>query len=226
QPCVVFVTSGYGKGRVFFSAIDQISRIRMSVSDLYYGAFWDQTIRWLATYRLLGGNFRYKIDTDKESYFVGETATIRVTALDADYQPSKELTLRGLGVEGPDGKPVEVEALKLDRDKQQGLYKTNVFLGSTGSYLVYFDPQGRDGGQRAERRVEVRFATKEDQDRLPDHDLLRRVVERTNPAAHGRVYAPWEIDSLLENIPSRGIERPLDRKDVPLWDTPWLLLLV
>jgi type 1 glutamine amidotransferase len=44
----------YGKGRVFFSAVDSIYRIRRATGDLYYGSFWDETIRWLATYTLAG----------------------------------------------------------------------------------------------------------------------------------------------------------------------------
>lgn len=229
EPCVVFAGMGFGKGRVFFSAIDQISRIRMSVGDAYYGPFWDETIRWLATYRLLGGNKRYKIETDKETYFVGETATIKVSALDADYQPLRTPLLRGLQVEGPDGKPMlaESDAPRPDPDGGLGLYKTTLRLPATGTYRIWVDPPERDGGARAERRIEARFATREDQDKVPDHETLRAVVAATNPPSQApRLHAPDEVRELLASIPSRTTERVLDRRDEPLWDTPWTLLLV
>jgi hypothetical protein len=227
EPYVVFATMGYGKGKVFFSAIDQVSRIRMSVGDKFYGAFWDEAIRWLATYRLLGGNKRYKIETDKESYFVGETAVIKVSARDADYKPLAAPVLRGLQVEGPDGKPLlEPEAAKRDPEGGEGLYRAALRLPSTGTYRIYVDPPERDGGARAEHRIEARFATREDQDKVPDHDTLLAVVRATNPAsATPRLWKPWELPGLVDAFQHRTTERVLDRRDEPLWDNAWPLIL-
>lgn len=230
DPYVVFAGMDYGKGRVFFSAIDQVSRIRMGVSDAYYGPFWDETIRWLATYRLLGGNPRYKIETDKEQYFAGETAVLRVWAFDRDFKPLATPTLRGLQVEGPDGRPLltDTEAARPDPDGAAGLYRTSVRLESPGPYLAYVEPPERDGGARAEQRFEVRFATKEDQDRVPDHELLAALGRATAPpSAAGRrtVYAPWELDTLVSALEARTTERVLDRRDEALWDNPWPLVV-
>ena len=228
EPLVVFAAMGYGKGRVFFSAIDQISRIRRNVADTYYGPFWDEAIRWLATQRLLGGNKRYKIETDKESYFVGETAVVKVSALDADYQPLRDSVLRGLQVEDPEGRPLltDADAARPDPESGPGVYRTAVRLGSSGTYRVYVDPPQRDGGARAEKRIEARFATTEDQDKVPDHETLRAVVKATNPAgAPVRVWAPWQLDELAASIPARTTERILARDEVELWDGPWALLL-
>jgi len=230
DPYAVFAGMGYGKGRVFFSAIDQISRIRMSVADVYYGPFWDETIRWLATYRLRGGNARYKIETDKESYFVGETAVVKVWAFDRDFKPVRSETLRGLQIEGPDGEPLlsDAEAARKDPDGAEGLYRTSVRLPAGGTYLAYVDPPDRDAGARAEQRFVARFATKEAQDKVPDHDLLAAVGRATNPpgpADRTFVYAPWQLRSLVDGLESRTTPRQLSRRDEPLWDNPWPLLL-
>ncbi len=229
EPLVVFAGMGYGRGRTFFSAVDQIYRIRREHGDRYYGSFWDETIRWLATYRLLGGNKRYKIETDKDEYFVGETATIKVSALDADYRPLRDPVLRGLQVEGPDGKPLlaEADAARPDPEGSAGLYRTSLRLATSGPYRITVDPPTRDGGARAEKRIEARFATREAQDKVPDHEGLKALVRVANPAGVApRLYAPYELGELVESLPARGTERILDRKSISLWDTPWTLALV
>lgn len=230
DPYVVFAGMGYGKGRVFFSAIDQISRIRISVGDTYYGPFWDETIRWLATYRLRGGNARYKIETDKEAYFVGETAVVKVWAFDRDFKPVRTETLRGLQVEGPDGKPMltDADAPRKDPDGAEGLYRTTLRLPSSGTYLAYVDPGERDAGARAEQRFVARFATKEAQDKVPDHDLLAALARATNPAGPAErvlVWAPWQLRTLVDGLESRTTPRQLSRRDEPLWDNAWPLVL-
>lgn len=230
EPYPVFCEMGYGKGRVFFSAIDQIYRIRMSVSDLFYGPFWEETIRWLATYRLRGGNARFKIETDKEAYFVGETAVVKVWAFDRDFKPVRTETLRGLQVEGPDGKPLlgDADVARRDPDGAEGLYRTTVRLAAGGPYLAWFEPGERDAGPRAEQRFSARFATKEAQDRSPDHDLLAAATRATFPpsaADRRHVVPPWELRPLLDGLESRTTPRPLSRRDVPLWDNFWPLLI-
>jgi hypothetical protein len=227
EPLPVFAVMTYGKGRTFFSAIDMIYRIRKEHGDAYYGAFWDETIRWLATYRLLGGNKRFKIQTDHERYYVGETATITVLAYDADFQPLSGATLPGLQVEDPDGRTMlgPDDAPKSDPEGGPGVFKTQVRLPRSGAYRIYVDPPTRDGGARAEKRIEAAFATKEDQDTIPDHETLRLLVKLCNPGAQEpRLHSLADVPALVEGLPARTTERETDRRDVPLWDNAWTLL--
>jgi hypothetical protein len=228
EPLPVFAVMSYGKGRTFFSAIDMIYRIRREHGDAYYGAFWDETIRWLATYRLLGGNKRFKIQTDRERYYVGETATITVLAYDADFQPLAGATLPGLQVEDPDGRTMlgPDDAPKSDPEGGPGVFKAQVRLPQSGAYRIYVDPPTRDGGARAEKRIEAAFATKEDQDTIPDHETLRLLVRLCNPASQeARLLSPADVRGLVEGLPARTTERETDRRDIPLWDNAWTLLL-
>jgi len=229
EPLVVLAGMGYGRGRTLFSAVDQLYRIRREQGDAFYGSFWDETIRWLATYRLLGGNKRYKIETDKDEYFIGETATIKVSALDADYRPLRDPVLRGLQVEGPDGKPLlgEADAAKPDPEGSAGLYRTSLRLPVSGAYRITVDPPTRDGGARAEKRIDARFATKEGQDKVPDHEGLKALARVGNPASVAvRLYKPHELSELAESLPARNTERIVERSSKPLWDTPWTIVLV
>jgi hypothetical protein len=225
----VFAGMSYGKGRTFFSAIDQIFRIRREYGDVYYGSFWDETIRWLATYRLLGGNKRYKIETDKEKYFVGDRATIRISALDTDYSPLKVPKLAGVQVEDPDGKGLlgPGDEPVPDAESPPGTYRTQVLLPRSGRYRVTVEPPTRDGGERAEKPIEVQFATKEDQDTVPDHETLAAVVKAANPPGEARpLVRLWELPATLDALPARAVERVLDRRDVQLWDSGTTLWVV
>jgi uncharacterized membrane protein len=102
----IFVTMRYGRGRVFWSAIDSLWRLRFVYEDRYYKRFWGEVIRDLATYRLKGRNRRFKIFTE-DRYFVGEEITIRARVLDPDYNPSQRETQTVI-LRTPDGKEIEI----------------------------------------------------------------------------------------------------------------------
>jgi hypothetical protein len=222
EPLAVFAAMTFGKGRVFYSAVDQIYRIRKEHGDAYYGAFWDETIRWLATYRLLGGNKRFKIFTDKPRYFVGETATVTVEALDSDYRPLGGEALTGVQVEDPDGRRLlEADDQPRADPEAPGVFRTTVRLLQSGTYRAWVDPPDRSAGSRAEETFEARFATKEDQDTLPDHALLEAIAKRTGGSGP---HPPWELARLAREVPERSTERILDREELPLWDSGWVLL--
>src|SRR5262245_47262708 len=225
----IFAGMSYGKGRVFFSAIDQIYRIRREYGDVYYGSFWDETIRWLATYRLLGGNKRYKIETDKEEYFVGDQAVVRVSALDTDYSPLKASKLDGFQVEDPDGRPMFGPGDEPARDESgaPGLYRTQVRLPRSGTYRIIVSPPARDGGERAEKRIEARFATKEAQDTVPDHETPAAIARIANPVGTATGLVPiWDAPAALDRLPPRTTERVSDRQEIQMWDTSTTLFLV
>ena len=162
RPTVVFATMGYGKGRVFFSAIDAIYHLRRGRQDRIYGPFWDQVIRYLATWRLLGGNARFKITTDKESYFAGETAAVTITALDRDFEPVADPWLDGLHVENPDGEDVLLQgddrpANATVEGAAPGTFRLALPLRKKGTYRLWIgepdrrarDPRARQPGRAA-----------------------------------------------------------------------------
>jgi hypothetical protein len=223
EPLPVFAAMSYGNGRVFFSAIDQIYRIRREHGDAYYGAFWDEAIRWLATYRLLSGNRRVKIFTDKPSYFVGERATVTVEAYDTDYRPLAGASLPGMQVADPDGRLLVQGPGDLPQADPEapGVFRKQVPLLQSGTYRIWVDPLDRSSGGRAEHSVEARFATQEDQDTLPDHAVLAAVARRT---AGSGPHPPWDLGRVVSDLPERATERVLDRESIPLWDNGWVLL--
>ena len=238
EPMVVFATMGFGKGQVFWSSLDTISRIRRAQRDRIYGAFWEQIIRYLATYRLLGGNKRFKIFTDKDEYFVGETATITITALDDKFEPLDDDLLDGVRIEIGDDPTTAVATLLTGEDRPKslredgaiGTYRLQLPLKTRGLVRIWIDQQstaGRGGKERAEKRFEVRFRAREDILKVPDHAALEQIVKVTNPeVAEPRVYKLNEMAAAVQAMQERPRERVLDRQERSQWDKEWVLLLI
>ena len=240
EPLVVFATMPFGRGQVFWSSLDTISKLRREKRDGVYGKFWDQVIRYLATYRLLGGNKRYKIFTDKDEYFVGQTAEITITALDDKFEPLREPRLEGVHVEfGDDPTTAESRLLEgenapkslADQDGQQGTYRLLLPLKKKGLVRIWIDRSTTGGTratkERAEKRFEVSYRTREDILKVPDHETLADIVRETNPKLREpKVYALHEVGEAVAAMQARPRERVLDRRERTQWDKQWVLLLI
>jgi hypothetical protein len=228
-PLVAMATMGYGRGRVFFSALDDLSVLRHGRRDAIYGPFWDQVIRSLATYRLLGGNKRYKILPDKDHYLVGDNATITITALDRDYEPLEEPVLEGLHVE-IDGKEVPLDDTRKPRSTFEeggapGTYRMLLPIRQSGTYRLWIEGLGAGGTDRAERRISADFRSPELREPMPDIKLLEGIAADTD----GAVVRLHELPDLAADparLRSRTIERVLGRTEVQQWDRTWVLLLL
>ena len=236
----VFATMPFGKGRVFWSSIDNTARLRRGISDEIFGPFWEQILRDLATYRLLGGNKRYKIFTNKDRYFVGETATISIRALDPNFDPLRDPMLDGVRIErlGDEGAGAsrllegDERPRSLADEGAPGTYRFELPLDRPGNLRIAIEREDFAGGrritQRAAKRIEVNFRAQEDILKAPDHDTLLHIAKATRPqGADARVIAPWELAGVMDELPARPRERVLDRKEITLWDrAPILWLLV
>ncbi|MFV1958754.1 MAG: hypothetical protein ACC662_05005, partial [Planctomycetota bacterium] len=238
RPLVVFATMAYGKGRVFFSALDSIWRIRRGYGDRYYGPFWDQIVRYLATYRLLMGNRRYKISSDKARYYVGETAVLTITALDRDFAPLEDPYLDGVHIEDPRGNDLLLESERRPVNQAAegaapGTYRIWIPIRQEGTWRVWISDlqtpgaAARGDGGRAELRFKADYESAELRITIPDHDLLAEIARLTN----GRLLdgRPASIDRLAEvakEIPPRKVRRVLDRQGRTQWDRWWVLVLL
>ncbi|MDA1194301.1 MAG: VWA domain-containing protein [Planctomycetota bacterium] len=239
EPLVVFASMPYGRGLVFWSSLDTISRIRRAQRDRIYGPFWEQVIRYLATYRLLGGNARFKIFTDKDAYFVGETAELTITALDENFEPLREPVLEGVHLEIGDD-PTTATSVRLEGenaprsmadDGQPGTYRLLLPLKKRGLVRIWIDRSadvaGRATKGRAEKRFEVTYRTREDMLKVPDHDTLLDIAKATQPGvSDARVYALHELEEAVAGIQALPRERVLDRRERTQWDKTWVLLLI
>ncbi len=232
QPYVVFAAMPYGKGRVFFSALDNIHRLRYGLGDAIYGPFWDQIIRYLATYRLLGGNKRFKISTDRETYYVGDLATVTITALDRNFEPMRDPWLEGVHLMYPDGRDVVLEDdMKpynaTSEGAAPGTYRTTIPIRRSGTWRIWISDPTATGEERAEHRFEAVDETPERQLTDPNHALLAEIARQTDGRLFdGRVARIDELAEIARELPARTDRRVIDRAERPQWDKPWVLLLI
>ena len=93
KPLVIFAFMNYGKGRTFFSAVDNTWRWRAGVDNLHFYRFWGQVCRFVAAGRLLGKTPRFTITSDKEVYSIGESVGVEAQVYDANMNPSVDETI-------------------------------------------------------------------------------------------------------------------------------------
>jgi uncharacterized membrane protein len=216
-PHPIFATMQYVRGRVFWSAIDEVWRMRWVYEDHYYKRFWGEIIRYLATYKLEGGNRRFKIFTE-DRYFVGDRVTIRASVLDADFEPSKAET-QTVVLQTPDGEEIEIE-LRAEPN-QPGNYKRVIRATGQGTYVVTVDDPALEG-DRPEKAFRVVYSTGEMRDPLPDPALMASMAE----TAGGRTLDLSGMPDLAAEIPTRTLLVPTDIRPDDLWDSAFVLLLL
>ncbi|MGH9361185.1 MAG: hypothetical protein ACRD2T_04655, partial [Thermoanaerobaculia bacterium] len=126
-PRPVLAFQNLGKGRTFFSAVDNTWRWRAGVENLYFYKFWGQVIRFAASGRLLGKTRRYSLATDKLVYTLGEKIGIDARVYDANMKPSTEESIRifhqVVAVTDSSQKAPEPVVLNLSRPKGPGSYE-------------------------------------------------------------------------------------------------------
>jgi uncharacterized membrane protein len=216
-PHPIFATMQYVRGRVFWSAIDEIWRMRWVYEDHYYKRFWGEIIRYLATYKLEGGNRRFKIFTE-DQYFVGDRITIRASVLDADFEPSTDETQKVV-LQTPDGEEIEID-LRAEPN-QPGNYRRVIRATKQGTYVVTVDNPELEGG-RPEKAFRVVYSTGEMRDPLPDPALMASMAEISG----GRTLDLSALAELPAEIPSRTLLVPTDIQPDDLWDSALVLLLL
>ena len=85
----------YGLGQVLYVGTDDTWRWRRNADDRFYPILWGQIAQKLGLAHLLGGSKRTQISADKQSYSVGERATIYARLYTADFNPVKDATVEG-----------------------------------------------------------------------------------------------------------------------------------
>ncbi|MBI4605018.1 MAG: VWA domain-containing protein [Planctomycetes bacterium] len=217
---VVFAFMNYGKGRTFFSAVDDTWRWRAGVDNLYFYRFWGQVIRFAATGRLLGKTPRFSITTDKVSYTLGETIGIECRVFDANMKPSTEktLTVYHVAKAGEAKAPDSIE-LELDPIQGQGSYHGGLVASRLGLHEVWI---GTETEPAASRTFEVTVPALE----FRDPRRNRAVLDEVASLSGGSFIEIQDIGGLAGKLDVASRTREGKVEDDPLWDDLRLVLLV
>lgn len=208
EPRPIVAAQLYEGGRVMFCGLDSTWRWRATAEEVY-DRFWIQSVRFLTEGRLLGDRRRL-IQTDRESYDLGEAVRVSAYLTDEAFRPV-DAEEQVLAVDGPGGSSAE---LRLGKDPAapgwyRGIHMPRV-LGQHRLRLA-----GASAGEKPVAKViSVDPPAIELETPRLDEESLRELAELT-----GGSYAPLaEIASVPARIPDRRQTVVTTDEPIPLWD--------
>ncbi len=226
EPMPVLVTSFYGKGRVAFMGFDETWRWRRQ-GTRFYDTFWTQCIRSLVEGRLMGGKKSAILETDSETYPLGEAVTISAKVFDATGKPARlagvdaRVELANVGEDDdPTDRPPPVTVRLLPVPGAPGTYKLRYPPRRTGFYKLSL--VGFESGAAATTSFEV--ASQFEFDR-PEANRIR-LAELTNTGLGGGLVELANLAKLPDRIESKRRQVVEQGDPFPLWTNPLALGLM
>lgn len=228
EPFPVVAIRKFGEGRVLGVTTDSTWNWAFQAAadggdNRHYYKFWGNAIRWLIKDPALKP---VRIEADRDTYPLGVEATLLTRVVGRDWAPAVDTALT-----------LEIERAWVDVAGQRQTEIVKRIDGRTtdnGEHLLRFTPE-KDGAYSATVRVD-RGGNEviEDTDVFvvaPDPVELRQVAARPETlealAAVGKGEARTLDDGLdnLERVEPKVV-KVNRRKDVPLWTSGWLFLIV
>ncbi|MDP3518923.1 MAG: hypothetical protein Q8S94_17340 [Pseudohongiella sp.] len=219
QALPLIATQRYGSGRSM--SINTASTWRwqmlMSAEDESHERLWRQMLRWLAQ----GAMERVSVSFDKPFYNAGDTVSVSVKVLDAEYKPDNNASL-WIQRSDPLGNSVDI-AMEWDIN-QDGTYVSRFVAADEGVYRVLVDVASAAGtGLETEKPAAfvVTPSLREFNNAGRDTGMLTRIAD----IGGGRYYdlsAAQQMLNDIDHVPgaySREVQEDL-------WDRPWLLALL
>jgi len=216
-PHVLIATMPYGKGQTLYLGVDELWRLRWNVGSEYHYRFYGEAIRLLATYKLLGGNLRTKIFTDRNRYFVGDTVEITADVYDRDFEPATDET-KVVTIRLPNGEEEDRE-MALDPESP-GKYRLAVSVYQEGTYRITADP-GEEEEEAAQKLFKVEYSTEEMKNPLIDLESMTGMARESG----GTFFPLYRIGEVPAAIPAMSVYVASEVRSEDLWDDTWILFL-
>jgi hypothetical protein len=217
----LIATMLYGRGRTLFLGVDEMWRMRYDVGDRYYYRFYGEAVRFLATYKLLGGNKRFKIMTDLVTYTLDDPVRISVDVLDRDYEPSRaEAQTVKLDMPGAEPGRRETVDIVIPKDGVElGVFRKTIVPTRPGDYrLTAATDDPKD--EPPETIFHVVQSSLEGRDLLLNETSLRDMAG----ASAGGAY--MYLADLPELAPKSKPNRvPVNVHEDEMWDNAWTLAI-
>ncbi|MBI4616047.1 MAG: VWA domain-containing protein [Planctomycetes bacterium] len=234
EPQPIVTVGRYGHGQTMFVSTDEFWRWRFLTGDKYCWQFWKQAIFFMAKRRLLHGDSRWRIWTDKTEYPVGERIVVHAEVRDEASEPAKEkeqaiyYQVRWGGGEGEEVLSTEARTLKLAQvPDQPGKYQGTLNLFRPGEYVFWFWARGeKDVAPTEKGRHSIRVLDSTLETRKPSQD--RKTLQKIAAASGGRYLPIWELAALPAPEPKTQRE-PAEKSEESAWHNGlvyWVLVAV
>ncbi len=216
-----------GAGRTTFLGFDGTWRWRRYGEELF-NRFWVQNIRYLAEGRLLGGQARGRIQTDRDRYNIGEPIVFRARLSDSNYQPLTQPSIQlRITRDGEDAVPQQI-ILQQDPNRPDvhgGWYKGQFVPRQAARYTATIRLTGEVQKEdiTITHQVDVRKSNLEILKPQMDRSQLITLAQQS---AGGAYYEINQALILASTIPDRHETTITKGASEPLWDTGWMLTLL
>ena len=219
KPLVIFAFMNYGKGRTFFSAVDNTWRWRAGVDNLYFYRFWGQLCRFVAAGRLLGKTPRYSITSDKEVYSIGESVRVECQVYDANMNPSEDAVISIYHqVQGELDEPPQQIDLSLHL-QGQGVYRGILSAGARGRHDLWL-------GTPEERFSFTSYTVEVPALEARDTRLNRPLGRQIAKLSGGAYFDLHEVMNAVGKVQGLSQTNETPFVDDELWDKWWVIVLI
>ncbi len=219
KPAPLLVAGSYGKGRALAFAADSSWTWNFVNSGKgkdarYYGAFWNNAIRWL----IHDPELRYlKISSSKEECAPGEKLRLALEASDKNFQPRADTRLIVTG-SSSDGNEILREEVTTGEDGRANL-QVNA-PAAEGLFVLRVEAPDEPGLEDAEAPVFVHSSGRELEEVGVDFEYLKTAAKESG-GEFFKLPLKMEADDLdLARGKSIRIGK---KKDIPLWDSSFVL---
>jgi uncharacterized membrane protein len=209
----------YGWGSDFETDFGEDDPDNFENDARHFKRFWQNSMRWLAQYRLTAPSTLAYIELDKNLYARGSRARVRVRVLTPEYEPTHDAQVK-LVVRTPDGDSQEI---KLEKQfDTPGLYTREIPMKQVGRHELQLEAFLR-GEKIADDQVMVyaREANLEFENFALNTKLLNRLAYQTGGKTFTGADAKLATSELQET--THLVVRHTDRD---IWDRWWWLTLV
>jgi hypothetical protein len=222
-PHVLVATKSFGLGRSLWIGSDELWRMRYGVGDQFYYAFYAKAIRYLASYRLLGGNRRVKIHPERQTYYLDEPVAILGHVVGEDYRPPSPLEKPKVSavVTWPDRTEHPLDLLPVPQAEGEpplGLYRGTFSPAVPGTYTVAPDPAEVPGEEPEPKSFAVQSSAEEQRDPGVDAEALQALADISG----GRLFTLATAKDLPGAIPTRKSTVPVEARPDPLVNQWWI----
>ncbi len=217
----IFMASHYyGSGKAMYIGSGEIWRLR-SVDDEFFDRFWTKIIREAGHGRLKQGNSLGTPLPERNTYYVGQTITMRVQLMTPQLNPYIAKTTK-MNIFTPDGKQM-IPAREMREDTQRkGQYIAQFRANELGVYRVEIPVP--DSDEIVKARFEVLRPTLETDDPRQNVKVLTDLSRTTS----GKYFKFANVVQDLPNqLQAKSQKTFIDEQPETLWDRMffmWLLL--
>jgi hypothetical protein len=217
DPYPLIAWQRYGDGKAMYVASSQLWRLRFKRGDEYHARVWSQAIQFLTLARLLGGNKRIYLETDRKQYDTGERVLIQARLLDLEYRPLDAKSYTVLVEQKPArGDPREVVLKPVQGMKDKGIYQGYFIPDREGDFRVF--PLKAQEGDYNSPLFHVDPISREKVDQQVRRDLLEKLAELTG----GKMLSVRDLYENKLTIPDKSRVVELPPRETELWDSSWV----